>query len=190
MISGPLPEDSDYPVDFRDFTVQHEYLTSSNPDAQTRLRKRGIVGSPFFLFTLTQRKTGSATEDGQTIEIRRTIPLREYEMLLAQRDPLRDSITKKRRCFVWKSQYFQLDTYMNTEGPLKGLAILEAYVHQHPASIHAAACKSGSTPNEESCERSPSPVDSWMPPFVQIEREVTNDPHFSMFTLSLAQKHQ
>jgi len=32
-------------------------------------------------------------------------------MLLAQRDTSRQSILKKRRCFLWNNHYFQLDVY-------------------------------------------------------------------------------
>jgi len=33
------------------------------------------------------------------------------QMLLAQKDTSRLTITKKRRCFLWNNQYFQLDIY-------------------------------------------------------------------------------
>lgn len=32
-------------------------------------------------------------------------------MLLAQRDPSHYRVYKKRRCFLWNNQYFQLDIY-------------------------------------------------------------------------------
>ena len=36
---------------------------------------------------------------------------REYRLLLDQKDLNRFTIHKKRRCFLWNNQYFQLDFY-------------------------------------------------------------------------------
>ena len=39
------------------------------------------------------------------------ITKREYRLLLDQKDLNRFTIHKKRRCFLWNNQYFQLDFY-------------------------------------------------------------------------------
>jgi len=41
-----MPPDSTFPP-FQDFEVVHDYLTSSNPKIQSRLRKRGQNGQTF-----------------------------------------------------------------------------------------------------------------------------------------------
>ena len=45
-----------------------------------------------------------------------------YEMMLGLADPARKSIHKTRRSFIWKGQYFEIDTYLDE---LQGLVILE-----------------------------------------------------------------
>ena len=37
---------------------------------------------------------------------------KEYLALLNQRDPSQSSIYKKRKCFLWKGHYFQLDLFL------------------------------------------------------------------------------
>lgn len=48
LVKGPLPLDSVFPP-FQDFDVVHNYLQTTNPDMQARLRKRGQKGL-YFLF--------------------------------------------------------------------------------------------------------------------------------------------
>jgi CYTH domain-containing protein len=43
-------------------------------------------------------------------------------MMIALADPERVSIHKQRKSFIWKGQYFELDTYLDQ---LQGLMILE-----------------------------------------------------------------
>lgn len=130
----------------------------STEHTQTRIRKRGLDGS--YVYSLTHRMVDA---DGSQIEVRRTIPGREYAFLLSQRDPTRQSIVKKRRCFLWEKQYYQLDSYMS---PNPGLVLLEAYVHS-PNAAHLATGAS-----------------MMIPPFLNVIGDVTKDSHYSMFNLS------
>lgn len=41
LVKGPLPRDDLFPKGSQDFTVIHDYLQSSSPKMQVRLRKRG-----------------------------------------------------------------------------------------------------------------------------------------------------
>ena len=45
------------------------------------------------------------------IEVKTPVGNREYSHLLDQTDPLHFTVEKTRRCFMYNSQYFQLDMY-------------------------------------------------------------------------------
>ncbi|KAJ7377321.1 TRPL translocation defect protein 14, partial [Desmophyllum pertusum] len=82
-------------------------------------------------------------------------------ILCSQLDHTRHSVYKTRRCFLWKNQYYQLDIYNEPCHPrCKGLLILETYT----------------TKFGDDMER---------PDFLDIAKEVTGDPFYSMFSLSL-----
>lgn len=96
--------------------ITQTYLLSE-PDAEVRLRKRGINGDYVYFHTI--KKT---VGDLERIETERRITPRQYVALLAQADPNRQPIHKTRKNFVWEKQYFELDTY---DQPGPGLNILE-----------------------------------------------------------------
>eukprot|EP00096_Caligus_rogercresseyi_P006970 TRINITY_DN2410_c0_g1_i1.p1 TRINITY_DN2410_c0_g1~~TRINITY_DN2410_c0_g1_i1.p1 ORF type:complete len:446 (+),score=148.10 TRINITY_DN2410_c0_g1_i1:716-2053(+) len=156
LVNAPLPQRSMFPS-FRDFHVTHNYLKTDGRHTQCRLRKRGIKGK--WSYTHTVRKV----VDGQVIEVKSPINHRDYLHLSNQLDRKHFSIIKKRRCFMYNNQYFQLDIY---EDPVhercRGLMFLETYT-----------TKSGKELTEN------------LPPFLGIGAEVTGDPAFSMFNLSL-----
>ena len=70
------------------------------------------------------------------------------------------SIEKTRRCFTWRDQYYQLDIYTS---PHPGLMLLETYTCLAPASLH-------------------------LPDFLEIQDNVTGNPEYSMFNLSLVNR--
>ncbi|KAJ7377283.1 hypothetical protein OS493_030094 [Desmophyllum pertusum] len=87
--------------------------------------------------------------------------LPDVKILCSQLDHTRHSVYKTRRCFLWKNQYYQLDIYNEPCHPrCKGLLILETYT----------------TKFGDDMER---------PDFLDIAKEVTGDPFYSMFHLSL-----
>ena len=45
-----------------------------------------------------------------------------YQSLLQQADPYRQTIHKMRKSFIWKGQYFELDSFL---APISNLIILE-----------------------------------------------------------------
>lgn len=59
-------------------------------------------------YTLTVRRPEVR---GQVVEIKTQITSRDYSNMLEQRDPFHLTILKKRRCFLYHNQYFQLDIY-------------------------------------------------------------------------------
>ncbi|KPU75940.1 uncharacterized protein Dana_GF12764, isoform B [Drosophila ananassae] len=153
-----LPPDSAFPP-FQDFDVVHHYLQSAGPKVQARLRKRGQKNHWSYIHT--QRRPNV---HGQArIEVKTQLTHRDYMNLLAQRDDAHFTIYKKRRCFLINNQYFQLDIYKEPGHPrCKGLVLLETY-----SSLTGDALK------------------NCMPKFLNIVKEVTGDPDYSMFNLSL-----
>ena len=93
---------------------------------------------------------------GQRVEVERPVSAREYVALLADVDPSRRPIRKTRTCFLWNHQYFELDTFVE---PRAGLRVLEV---------------------EFDCPDGPLTL----PPFVEVDREVTGDPAYSNYALS------
>ncbi|XP_028396886.1 TRPL translocation defect protein 14-like [Dendronephthya gigantea] len=152
LVSKP-PNIEDFPP-YQDFDVQHDYLVAAG-GPQVRIRKRGQGGH--FTYTHTVR----LLVKDQTVERRKIISSRDYEMFLQQRDPTRKSVVKRRTCFLWQNQYFQLDSYCQPcNERCKGLIILETY-----------------TTNRSS--------DLPLPDFLEIEKEITNDKDYSMYNLSV-----
>ncbi|KAK5645450.1 hypothetical protein RI129_006750 [Pyrocoelia pectoralis] len=156
LVTGPLPDDSIYPS-FQDFEVVHNYLQSEPPN-QVRLRKRGQAGHFSYIHTVRR-----PVKLGQVVEVKTQLTHRDYINLLAQKDSSHFTIYKKRRCFLVNNQYFQLDIYQSPSHPrCKGLMLLETYTALNESSLR---------------ER--------LPVFLKLEKEVTGNPNYSMFNLSL-----
>lgn len=151
-----LPKDSDFPT-YQDFEVVHDYLVTANPKIQSRLRKRGQ--NNYWSYMHTQRRCDVGS---QMIELKRQITHRDYINMLAQRDDAHHTVYKLRRCFLWGNISFQMDIYKKPCHPrCDGLILLETY------TTHSS---------EE--------MTSLLPDFLDIEKEVTNDPNYSMYNLS------
>lgn len=141
-------------VTFRDFNVEHVILSSSLGEA--RLRRRGYDGS--FVYTLSLRMVA---EDGQVIEQRRNVSIREYEALLLQVDPNFVPLQKLRRCFIWKDRYFHLDYFIH---PFNNLVLLETHL---PYQI----------------EKEEGGSDWWnsvIPSFIKVEEDVTKSLNYTL----------
>jgi CYTH domain-containing protein len=93
---------------------------------------------------------------GERVEIERPITAREYEAHLAQADPTRQTIRKSRCVFLHANHYFELDRFLS---PHPGLLLLEVEVDDldRPLSL---------------------------PPFIEIDREVTGEPAFTNHALA------
>jgi len=158
-INGPLPKDTAFP-NFRDFEVTHHYLQTATRNMQSRLRKRGRMGKYSYIHTIRKQM------GGQVIEVKTPLTHRDYLHLSDQEDPLHLMVNKIRRCFMYNNQYFQLDIYRDPCHPrCKGLMLLETYT---------------TLKQEEFKDR--------LPKFLNIDQEVTGDPAFSMFNLSLREE--
>ncbi|KAM0726308.1 TRPL translocation defect protein 14 [Formica fusca] len=157
LVKAPLPADTEFPA-FQDFDVVHNYLQSNNPKMQARLRKRGQKGHWSYIHTIRRPKMC-----GQVIEVKTQLTHRDYLNMLAQRDDSHFTIFKRRRCFLINNQYFQLDIYREPGHPrCRGLMLLETYTALTGDDLK-----------------------NILPQFLTIEKEVTNNPDYSMFNLSL-----
>ncbi|KAJ3353508.1 hypothetical protein GGF32_002987 [Allomyces javanicus] len=157
-----------FPVEYRDFTVEHRYLVDVVKDGmQVRMRKR-FDASGTCHYNLTTRHAPFA---GQRVEERRSLNGREYESLKPQTDPSRHVVIKNRRCFIYDNHYYQLDTYVS---PCPGLVLMEAYL-MTPTHDDGSPL----TEDEEAAA-----IAAMLPPFVSVDREVTQDPAFSMYSLA------
>ncbi|XP_015599083.1 TRPL translocation defect protein 14 isoform X2 [Cephus cinctus] len=160
LVKGPLPPDSEFPP-FQDFDVVHNYLQSKTPKMQARLRKRGQKGHWSYIHTIRRPKMC-----GQVVEVKTQLTHRDYLNMLAQRDDSHFTIFKKRRCFLINNQYFQLDIYREPGHPrCKGLMLLETYTALSGDDLKRI-----------------------LPQFLTIEKEVTGNPDYSMFNLSLREE--
>ena len=139
------------PVPFEEVEIEQTYLVS--PDGrEARVRQRGQNGSFSYTHTIKTQST-----PGDRVEIEKQIGAREYVALLAQADPARRRVIKRRRVFLWENQYFEWDIY---QSPRAGLEILELEVEDIKAPIR-------------------------FPAFLAIEREVTAEPEFSNAKIAL-----
>lgn len=109
-LTGKLPEDC------IESEIIQTYL-SSEQGSEVRIRKRGWEGKYVYVHTTKTRKS-----DTEELVIERQLNNNLYEMMLGLADPERNTIRKIRRSFIWKGQYFEIDTYLEQ---LKGLVILE-----------------------------------------------------------------
>jgi CYTH domain-containing protein len=94
---------------------------------------------------------------GQRVRIERPITGREYIAFLAQADPARRTVRKQRRVFLWENQYFAWDVFRE---PRPGLQLLEVEVDAPGSAVS-------------------------LPPFVEVEREVSADPQYTNYSIAL-----
>jgi len=162
FLVSELPADEVFP-DFQDFDVIHDYLSTPLSEEQARLRARSQGGEFTYTYTIRRCVRG----DQEKPELKKMITKRDYKILYAQKDPRRYSLYKRRRCFVWKHHYYQLDIFVDpSPSACRGLVLLETYT----------ADSSPSFPR--------------LPPFLSVLREVTGDPSYSMYNLSLMDEYR
>lgn len=143
-ISGELPECTES-------IITQTYLVG-DPGVEIRLRRREWAGK--FVNILTTKTKVSQTEELVT---ERQIANNLYESMLQQADPYRHTIHKLRKSFIWKGQYFELDSY---QGALDGLIILET---------KGIRCHE----------------DVKFPPFLRVIKDITGNKDYYNYTLAL-----
>ena len=145
---GPLPE-----------TIESEIIQTylvSEPGTEIRLRRRSWNSGKVVNVHNTKKYTGH----GEQIETERQVENALYESLLQQADPYRKPIIKTRQSFIWKGQYFELDTYHHA---LDGLVILETKGVADQENVN-------------------------FPPFIRVIQDITGNKDYYNYNLALGWK--
>lgn len=145
QVTGQMPQtiDSD---------IVQTYLVA-DPDSEVRLRRR-VWANGKRVNVHTMKKT---VGPNQQVETERQVSNALYESLLSQADPYRHTIYKKRKSFIWKGQYFELDTYQRQ---LEGLVILETKGITDTESVN-------------------------FPPFLKVKEDITGNANYYNYNLAL-----
>jgi CYTH domain-containing protein/predicted ATPase len=139
-----------FPIQAEVIEIEQAYLKATD-GSEARVRRREQRGTPSYVHTLRR-----PWMDGQRVELERAISAREYAALLAQADPARRTVKKRRTCFLWEGQYFELDEFLE---PCAGLSLLAVELDAPDREVS-------------------------LPPFLEVEREVTSKPEFSGYALA------
>ncbi len=131
-----------------------QFYLNSTEGEELRLRKRGYDGSFFYFLT---RKKGTS-DPMVRHETERMIPHYEFLALSKNYDPSKKVIIKERICFLYKFQYFELDFFRKPDR-LKDLILLEIELTEQNDKVE-------------------------IPGWIKIEKEVTDDPTYSNFSLA------
>lgn len=100
-----------------------------------------------------------ASKEGQYVETHNQVKTREYAILSKAIDENHVAVVLKRQCFIWKNRYYRLDIYQEpSEGALEGLILLSTRIDDEELIL---------------------------PDFFEIEKEVTEDPKYFTYNLSL-----
>lgn len=143
-IVGELPE-------CRDLEITQTYLKEKD-GLEPRIRKREEKGQTVYF--LTTKRFVSVNE---RVEIEREITQAEYEPLLAEANPAKRPIHKRRQCFEWDGRYLELDTFLSP-----------------PRPHHLLEIEHVSMDDEIS-----------FPPFLKVLKEVTDNPEWYNSNIAL-----
>lgn len=136
-------------------SISQTYLKNETPGIKRRIRRRGQDGSNVYYY---QEKR--PVRPGVSIETGKMIPVAEYELFLRdERDPWCDTIEKRRVCFIWENQYFELDIFEKPERH-RGLVLLEIELTEEHDQV---------TP----------------PPFLGVVEDVTTEGRYANYVLAI-----
>ena len=143
-VTGKLPE-------CIESEISQTYLVA-DPDCIVRLRRRDWNGE-----VVNIHKTQRHVSTHEVLETERQVSNALYESLLQQADPYRATIRKRRRSFIWKGQYFELDTFHE---PVDNLTLLETKGIDQQEDVN-------------------------FPPFIKVVKEVTGNPQYYNYNIAL-----
>lgn len=149
--SGPIEAERKFLVEIvgdipecRELDITQTYLKEQD-GLEPRVRKRVENGKPVYF--LTTKRFVSVNE---RVEIEREISKEEYDALLAETNPAKHPIHKRRQCFEWDGRYLELDTFLDPSRP-HSLLEIENVTMEDEISF---------------------------PPFLKVIKEVTDDPEW------------
>ena len=154
----PIEEERKYIVEVTGelpYAIESEIIQTylvADPGCEVRLRRRNWQGK--IVNVHTTKKTLPTREELVT---ERQVSNSLYESLLQQADPYRQTIQKQRKSFIWKRQFFELDTYQK---PIDNLMILET---------------KGIAKHE----------DVKFPPFIRVIKDITGDMKYYNYNIAL-----
>ena len=171
-------KDEDIPMTFASSEIAQDYLLplvngdqnegvqveggqAEGEQVERRVRARKDASGTLYFYT-EKRPVAGCARQGARIEIERMITEREYEELLKQKDPALHTITKKRHCFFYESQFIEVNLFYGLQdcgGPRRYLAFMEI-------------------------EQSHLQRELILPPFVQVVANVTGDSLYSNWALA------
>lgn len=138
------------PVPYESVRMFQTYLEhDSSKPGRERVRVRLWRGQAVYVYT--RKIARPASEGGGNFEHEELISERRYHMLLKRACQERDMIEKVRHCFLYEGQYFEIDVFM---GKLAGLVLAER-------------------------EKTNVNDTTRIPPFLDVECEVTDYPAYS-----------
>ena len=109
-MTGEIPECSES-------MITQTYLVAE-PGSEVRLRRREWSGGK----VVNVHRSKKRISDTEVIETERQVDNNLYEQMLQQADPYRQTIRKCRQSFIWKGQFFQIDTFLS---PVSDLIVME-----------------------------------------------------------------
>ena len=107
----------DVPVPYEVINIDQQYLIHKQHGIEERVRKRTWLDSSSYFHTIK-----SPGPNGGRFETERHISKKEYQTLLLRRNQTKNVIQKRRFCFLWNNQYFEVDIFL---GKLSGLQLME-----------------------------------------------------------------
>ncbi len=129
------------------------YLKASN-GVERRIRQRGQDGN--FSYYLTEKREVNSLK---RVEVEKKISEKEYLRYLSEVDSSTSPITKKRVCFVYDKQYFEIDMFDFSDD----LALLEIELTSENSTVR-------------------------IPTFIKVVKEVTDNPNFRNYNLAKSQR--
>lgn len=137
----------------REIEIEQFYLNSPLGE-ELRLRKRGYDGS-FSYFLTKKMKTANPMV---RLETERIISHYDFLAMSENADQSKSTIRKDRICFLYNSQYFELDFFKSPKR-IKNMIVLEIELTEQNDKVE-------------------------IPDWIQIEKEVTGDPEYSNYKLA------
>ena len=144
-ITGEIPECSES-------EITQTYLVAE-PGTEVRLRRRQFSGGK----VINVHRSKKRLSVSEVIETERQVDNNLYEQMLQQADPYRATIKKRRQSFIWKGQFFEIDTFIE---PVCDLVMMETKGVTEKETIN-------------------------FPPFVKVIEEVTGNPKYLNYNIAL-----
>lgn len=135
--------------------IEQRYIRPGVKGApRLRIRKRGGQGAHTYYETVKQE-----LRPGVRVESERLISAKDYRLLSQHQDPRTDVVRKRRHCFVYKNQYFELDVFREPVRH-KGLHILEIELTEEGEGVE-------------------------LPPWIEVVEDVTERREYSNHALAI-----